>query len=276
MGDFAADTALEGAGGRYRARLSPEWKVWGPLGGYVAAIALRAMGEETPLRRPASITCHFLAPGEFEEADVEVTTLRRGKRSQALHVRMSQRGNAFLTATGWVVDTDMSGLAHDLARMPDVPAPGQLRSYAEVADNYQDWYPVWQGSIDGKPTQWDLEQLPGDPFWRTWMRLERTPSLDDPFLDAARSLMWMDLMMWNAATAPHPWPPSHIAPNLDVSAIFHASAATEEWLLCDGEAPVGADGIVGCAGRVWTPAGRLVASGNSCLFCRPNPFLPPA
>jgi hypothetical protein len=25
-------------------------------------------------------------------------------------------------------------------------------------------------------------------------------------LEAARTLMWMDLMMWNAATPPHPWP----------------------------------------------------------------------
>jgi acyl-CoA thioesterase len=148
MGDFAVDTDLEGGDGRYRAHISPEWKVWGPLGGYVAAIALRAMGRETPLRRPASITCQFLAEAKFEDAEVEVTTLRRGRRSHALHVRLSQRGNAFLVASGWVVDADMNGLEHDLARMPDVPAPADLRSYPETADNYADWYPVWHGSIE--------------------------------------------------------------------------------------------------------------------------------
>lgn len=270
MGDFAADTALTGGAGRYRARVSPEWKVWGPLGGYVAAIAMRAMGEETKLRRPASITCQFLASADFEDVDVEVTTLRQGKRSQALAVRMSQRGNPVLAASGWVVDEGMSGLEHEHVAMPAVPRPHELRSYSDISDTYADWYPVWHGSIDGRPTRWEPESRPSEPIWRTWMRLERTPPLDDPFLDAARTLMWMDLMMWNAASAPHPWPQSHLAPNLDVTAVFHAGAAGEEWLLCDSHAPIGRDGLIGCSGRVWTPTGRLVASGNSCLFCKPN------
>jgi acyl-CoA thioesterase len=274
MGDFAKDTAPVGADGRYRSVLSADWKVWGPLGGYVAAIALRAMGLETNLRRPASISCQFLAMAEFDEVDVEVTTLRRGKRSHALHARMTQRGEPVLAATGWVVDEGMSGLHHDHAAMPRVPPPSRLPSYAERATNYADWYPVWHRSIDGRPVLWEDDPQPGPPVWHTWMRLLHAPLLDDPFLDAARSLMWLDLMMWNAATPPHmPWPLSHIAPNLDVTAIFHHGAAGDEWLLCDADAPVGRDGIIGCNGRVWSPDGQLVASGNSCLFCRPNPFL---
>ena len=79
-------------------------------------------------------------------------------------------------------------------------------------------------------------------------------------------------MMWNAACVPHlPWPISHFAPNLDVSAVFHQSAAQEEWLLCDCYAPVGREGLIGCTGRLWSPSGHLIASGSSCLFCRPNP-----
>jgi len=274
MGNFAADTALAGGGGRYRARISPEWKVWGPLGGYVAAIALRAMGAETDLRRPASITCQFLAMADFDEVDVEVGTLRRGRRSHALQVHIRQRGNPILAASGWVVDDALTGLEHDFAAMPAVPPPAALRSYAELSANYSDWFPVWHGSIDGRPVQFELEEKPGDPLWHTWMRVVEPLPEGDPFLDAARSLMWLDLMMWNAASAPHPWPPSHIAPNLDVSAVIHAPAAEHEWLLCDANAPLAREGLIGCAGRVWTPTGRLVASGTSCLFCVPNPDRP--
>lgn len=270
MGDFAADTVLTGGDGRYRAVLSPDWEVWGPLGGYVAAIALRAIGAESPGKRPASISCQFLAAAAFEPVDVEVVTLRKGKRSHALHVRMSQKGLPVHAATGWVVDAGMPGLDHDHAVMPSVPPPSELQSYAERVENFDEWYPAWHRAIDGRPAVWTDEAQP--PLWRTWMRLQKTPPLDDPFLEAARSLMWMDLMMWNAALQPHlPWPPVYIAPNLDVSAIFHAGAADHEWLLCDSSAPVGRDGLVGCSGRVWSPDGRLVASGNSCLFCRPNP-----
>ena len=269
MADFVADTAVRGGGGRYQAALSADWEVWGPLGGYVAAIALRAIGTECPGMRPASISCQFLAAAAFAETDVEVVALRAGKRSRALHVRMIQEGRPVHAATGWVVDAGIPGLEHDHAVMPDVPAASELRSYAELADNFEEWFPVWHRAIDGRPIAWRDEPQP--PRWHAWLRLQQTPPLDDPFLDAARSLMWIDLMMWNAAVQPHlPWPLAYVAPNLDVSAIFHARAAEDEWLLCDSDALVARDGLVGCSGRVWSPSGRLIASGSSCLFCRPN------
>jgi len=180
-----------------------------------------------------------------------------------------------LAATAWVTDADMSGLEHESAVMPRVPAPEALRRYAELAPNYDEWFPAWHHAIDGKPVAWSGNPQPGPPVWHTWMRLLQPAALDDPFLEAARSLMWLDLMMWNAALVPHlPFDTmTHIAPNLDVTAIFHTPAAGEEWLLCDSHAPVGRGGLIGCEGRVWSPGGRLIASGSACLFCRPNPFL---
>ena len=88
-GDFAADTAVEpvaGAPGRYRATLSPEWEVWGPLGGYVAATALRAMGAATELPRPASFQCAFLSVGRFEPVEIPA-----GKYTGCLKLRVTTR-----------------------------------------------------------------------------------------------------------------------------------------------------------------------------------------
>ncbi len=42
MGDLARDTAVQGGAGSYGAVLSRDWEIWGPMGGYVAAVALRA------------------------------------------------------------------------------------------------------------------------------------------------------------------------------------------------------------------------------------------
>ena len=53
MGDFDIDTRVEGSGGRYRANISREWEIWGPNGGYVAAIALRAAGRGWGWQSPA-------------------------------------------------------------------------------------------------------------------------------------------------------------------------------------------------------------------------------
>ena len=276
MADFAADTAVHRVGvdgdvTRLRAELSPAWEVWGPVGGYVAAIALRALAAGTELPRPASFHCNFLSVARFGAVDLEVATLRRGKRSHALRVAMTQQGQPILTATAWFVADGMAGLAHDHARAPDVPPPGALQSYAERADNYADWYPFWR-SVEGRPVQWEE---PHPPVWNTWMRLQDTPRPLDPVTEAGRLLLWLDMMMWNAADAPHPWPPPYLAPNLDLSASFHELAPGEEWLLCDAHAPVAREGIIGCRGHLWTEAGRLLASANATLFCRPNPAAAP-
>jgi hypothetical protein len=49
MGNLDDDTRLIGAEGLYTTQLSPDWKIWEPNGGYVAAIALRAAGLESRL-----------------------------------------------------------------------------------------------------------------------------------------------------------------------------------------------------------------------------------
>src|SRR5439155_10272366 len=87
MGDLARDTAIVGTDdGRYAATLSADWSIWGPSGGYVAAIALRAAGEGAALPRPASFVCHFLAVAEFAPVAITVTPLRESKRAASLRV----------------------------------------------------------------------------------------------------------------------------------------------------------------------------------------------
>ena len=276
MGDFAADTAVARVGVRgdvalLRADVSPAWDVWGPVGGYVAAIALRALATEADLPRPASFHCNFLSVARFGAVDLEVATLRRGKRTHALHVAMKQDGTPILNATAWFVADAMDGLAHEHAVAPAVPAPGALRSYAEIADNYADWYPFWR-SVDGRPVN---AAEPHPPVWNTWMRLLDTPRPLDAVTEAGRMLLWLDMMMWNAADAPHPWPPPFLAPNLDLAASFHELMPGEEWLLCDAHAPVAREGIIGCRGHLWSESGRLLASGNATLICRRNPAASP-
>ena len=49
MGDLAIDTAVRARGdGLFEATLSADWEIWGPMGGYVAACALRAAGAVDP------------------------------------------------------------------------------------------------------------------------------------------------------------------------------------------------------------------------------------
>jgi acyl-CoA thioesterase len=269
MGGFAADTQVEGGDGRYRAALSAEWAVWGPMGGTVAAIALRAIAAASRLPRPASFACQFLAFGRFAPVEIEVAPLQVARRAEAWRATVAQEGRPILSASAWFVDDALSGFEHEAAQPPTVPGPEGVPGFQDRAENYADWYPFWR-NVEGRPLRWSDEPEPADPVWHCWMRLCAPLPDGDAALRAARSLLWLDLMMWNAACAPHVWPRRFIAPNLDLTAQFHADA-DGEWLLCDSAAPSARGGLMGCQGRVWAPDGRLVASGTSHLLCRPNP-----
>jgi acyl-CoA thioesterase len=77
-------------------------------------------------------------------------------------------------------------------------------------------------------------------------------------------------MSWPAACQPHP-DSAFIAPNLDVTAWFHAAAPESEWLFSEHESRLAAGGLMGTSGRVWSRDGRLLASGGAQLFCVPRP-----
>jgi acyl-CoA thioesterase II len=273
MGDFVADTAVEGADGLYRAHVSRDWEIWGPNGGYVAAIALRAAGRATTLARPASFAGHFLGVADFDDVDLRVTRLRGAKRAESLRVTMTQRERPIFEAIVWVIG-DVAGLEHDVTRMPDVPPPSLLRpihellSPEDLAQRHRFWVNFESKPIDF--VHWS-ERTPSAPVWREWYRFTPRATCDDPFADAARSLLLIDTMGWPAACRAHPRDSGYIAPSIDVTVQFHRPAPASEWLLVDAEAPVATDGLIGGQARIWSVDGRLVASGGSQLLCRPVP-----
>jgi len=267
--DFLADTQVERSGpGRYRAALAPCWSVWGPYGGYVAAIALRAALSHSRLPRPASLQCHFLAVGEFAAVDLYVTTLGGSKRAESLRVEMVQDGRVLLSASVWMVDDGLSGYAHDFAAPPAVAKPDALRGYQELAgEEYTRWYPIWR-SIEGRPLTWNAPL--GAAAWRTWLRFTDT-EFPDRAADALRQLFWLDLPSWNSMLAARAGPYPYLAPNLDLTVQFHAFAPATRWMLADGEVPIAQNGLLGCVSRIWSEDGRLLATGTSKHLCRPNP-----
>ena len=88
------------------ATLSADWEIWGPCGGYVAALALRAAGAESPFARPASFFCHYLSVAAFAPVDevaddggptkpvapVTKTRISASFRSQSMEDARSVRG----------------------------------------------------------------------------------------------------------------------------------------------------------------------------------------
>ena len=274
MGDLAADTAVEGGNGRYTARLSKDWEIWGPMGGYVSSVALRAAGAHTGLSRPAAYSCHFLSVAAFDVVDISVTTLRAGRRAGSVRVDVSQDGRAILEALVWMVAGASEGLVHDHAAAPTVAHHSELKTIQELAPpGTEPPFAFWR-NFDGKPLEWieDWESRPaGDPVWREWLRFTPTATFDDPYVDACRLLILADLPSWPSASRGHRPNSGFMAPNLDVNVQFHRPAFEHEWLLADGFSALAEDGLIGFRSHVWSDRGALLASGSGQLLCRRIP-----
>jgi acyl-CoA thioesterase II len=278
MGDLALDTAVEQVDdGRYTAVLREDWRIWGPNGGYLGAIALRAAGAAATQPRPASIAVHFLGVASFEPVDLAVTTLRSTRRAQSLRVSMTQGGKPIIEAMVWAVADGIEPLDHQHAVMPDVPAAETIPTMEErMAEAGVDGppFPFWV-NIDNRALQWRKDWPPPEPLppeARWWCRFRPTATFADRWIDASRSFVLVDTFGWPAASAAHAWrsgpngEPQFMAPNIDIHATFHGFDAEEEWLLADAVLPAGGEGLLYANVSVWSPKGRLVASGGQTML----------
>jgi acyl-CoA thioesterase-2 len=273
MGDLANDTAIQPRGdGCYAASLSADWEIWGPMGGYVAACALRAAGASTEQARPAAFSCHYLGVARFGPVDLRVETRKSGRTATSQRVEVSQEGRPILDAMVWSVD-DVEGLEHDETSSPDVPDPDQLPDIrALLPDDAEPPFPFWY-NLEAKPIEFEGEWPPPGPRparWQEWLRFTPTATFEDPWVDAARCVILVDLPSWPSAHRPHAWKqPPFMAPTLDLNVAFHRPTSGRDWLLCDGAAPLSTGGLFGWTARVWSTGGQLHASGGGqCLYRR--------
>lgn len=273
MGDLELDTAVEHVGDdRFRGMPSPDWEIWGPMGGYIASFGLRAVGTVTSHARPTSLSCHYLGVARFEPIDIRVEPRKEGRAASSHRVEITQEGRPILDAAVWSTTED-DGLEHDETEPPAVPGPGELPSIHElVPDDAEPPFPFWR-NFDAKPIDFEADWPPEGPRparWREWLRFLPASAFEDPWVDAARTAILVDLPSWPSAHRPHAWrQPPFTAPTLDLNVAFHQPTAGEEWLLCDGAAPLSAGGLFGWTARVWSAGGGLLGSGGGqCLYRR--------
>ena len=255
-------------GGGYSACLSKDWEIWGPNGGYLATIALRAAGAVAQIERPASFYCHFLSSPAFDAVELKVSVLKQGRRAESFAVEMYQQGKPILHA---MVKTaaEAPGYSHQHPSAPKVPPPEALKTYEELFPaRARPRFGFWE-NVERRPVDQSISEEPQAPLVRAWTRFRPTACFEDPFLDAARALILLDTYGFPAAYRHHrSW--EYLAPNLDTGVWFHHFSPASEWLLIDSECAVAADGLMGVGGRVWDAEGKLLASGSAQLCCIAN------
>ncbi len=281
--DFATDTRVESVGeGEYRAVPHPRWEIWGPMGGYVAALALRAAAADVAGRGrgdvlPASFSCQFLAPARFEPVNISTRVRRESARAAAVAVEMAQEGRAVLDAQVWFAAPVEAALTleHEFpVAAAAFAGPAGLPSREELTSEPSS-FPFWE-NFDTRPVTWvhDWDSHPGgDPTWAWWLRFRPRAEFSDPVVEACRLLLLADLPSWPSVTRGHAGTAAFnnfVAPSLDLAVQFHDLSALGEWLLIAGVSSVGHRGTIGFRSEVLTADRRLGASGSGQLLCRPQ------
>jgi acyl-CoA thioesterase len=275
MGDLEADTRVDGHDGHYTITLSRDWEIWGPNGGYLASVALRAAGAHSRFDRPASIVGHFLGVASFDApVEIEATKLREAKRAESIRVTVRQGPLAVFEALVWAVG-DVDGLEHDFSEPPAVPDPLSLPTVPErlVAAGIEPrpTFPFWS-NFEERPVQWvdNWEQRPQqEPSFSSWFKYVPVSTFDDLWVDACRSLILIDTLGWPAVMRYHVGDHGLMAPSIDVAAGFHRFVPEEPWLLARAHSSSAYGGIIGGRGDVWSRDGRLLATGSCQMLCRP-------
>ena len=185
MGDLARrHRGRRAATAATRPQLSRDWEIWGPNGGYIASIALRAAGAHSRFGRPVSIVGHFLGVADVRRRRSS-RSRRCGGEAGGVDPRLDHAEPASRSSTRWCGRSATStGSSTTLASMPgDVRARvGAVdRGAARRGGRPSRCYRFWE-NFDERSESWVddwenwLERTPAYPSFERWYRY--LPTLD--------------------------------------------------------------------------------------------------
>ena len=137
--DFQTDTVVARTDDRtWSAEVSPRWNIGNnPNGGYLLALAVRAMQEASGRPDPLSTTAHYLSPPLAGPVTIEVDMVKPGRSYVNVTARVVQEGRERVRLLGVLGDLDaQQGPTRVAARPPALPPPDEcvsLRSLSEDA-----------------------------------------------------------------------------------------------------------------------------------------------
>ena len=128
-GQFDDDTRVDpAAGGGHTATVGGRWDgaPGVPNGGYLLAIALRALAGEVELPDPVSVSAMYLRPGRHGAAHVGTAVRKAGRRIAFGTATLSQDAGEVVRVQAAFADlarADAPALVHERLTPPDLPAP---------------------------------------------------------------------------------------------------------------------------------------------------------
>jgi acyl-CoA thioesterase len=262
---FAQDTAVTATdGNNYSAMIHEGWDVVGNAnGGYLLAIAARAMAEVSGRPHPMVLNAHYLSPGRPGPVTITTDTLKSGRRFTTVRANMMGPEKPLVTLLGSFGDIDtLEGPMRVDAIPPELPPPEKCQRIEPGPTGFPPammgrmelrLHPDDTGYLRGKPS--------GVPLVRGWFRL-----LDEEPVDTFALLLAVDA-----------FPPTIFNANLPVSWAPTVELTTHirgiprpGWLRCRFSTRFVSGGLLEEDGEIWDDSGRLVAQSRQ-LALTPKP-----
>src|SRR4051794_22484267 len=268
--EFDRAIAVQALGdGRYGAVVDPGWGApMGPNGGYLAAIAVRALEAELDPageRRVRALTCPFLRRPAEAPIELRVEAMRAGRRMSFGRLSGFQDGREVLTALAAFAVPGLEEVASWVPSMPDVGPPPASDDWAPLDERM----PALMHRLRIAPRIGGRvfagrELAPGEgPASGGWVELREPRGVDSAFV-ALCTDVW-----WPPALEPLTEPAG--VPTVDLTIHFRADlppgGLPDQPLLCRFFTSAASGGFVEEDGVVFAADGTLLAhSRQLALF----------
>jgi acyl-CoA thioesterase len=254
LSDFEHDTAVRREGDAWAADLHTRWNVGhNPNGGYLLAVAVRAMLEEVGRPDPVTVTAHYLSPPAAAPVTVRTQVVKAGRTFSTVMAEMIQGDRERVRVVGALGDlSGQTGPTRVSARRPDIPSPDDCVDLVDLTRRANRPIPEVMNRFDirlppdspcGQPGE-------GDPFEITgWIRFR-----DRSEPSALSAVVFADA-----------FPPTVLGamvggwvPTIELT-VHVRGRPTPGWLLGTFRTRVLVDGLLEEDGELWDAEGRPVA-----------------
>lgn len=254
---FDEATAIDSTERPVRSEIHPGWDIVGNVnGGYMLAIAGRAMATIAERPHPVSLTAHYLSPGRAGPATIDASIVKAGRRLSTVTATMHSAEKPLMQLLGSFGDLgQLEGPKRVDAAPPDLPDPEDCARV--IHDPELGFPPPMMQKVELRLHPDDAQFLSGNPSGRPlirgWLRLP-----DEEPMDAFGLLMATDALpptIFNA-NLPVAWTPT-------VELTTHIRGLPEPgWLRCQFSTRFISGGMLEEDGEVWDSTGRLVAQSR--------------
>lgn len=166
---FVADTHVDRlADGRYRGRATERWHVFGdaaPNGGYLLAMAARALADTAGQPDPVTVTAHYLRPVGAGTVEITTDVVKTGRRLTTVQASLVQDDQECLRVVGAFGDLDrFDGPDHQDRTPPPLPLRDHCLDLNAVGAALPDDAPLRPPAV---AAQFDLLLTPPTVGWMT-------------------------------------------------------------------------------------------------------------